>query len=105
MEYADAVLEKYRLVFNTLQAGYDTMIETSLDAEMSGKTRREQIWASMKQSFLKTTADMLKQWIIDEARKIIEESFGTETEDAFTGIIKERKKEKAKDREKDDSGK
>jgi cytoskeletal protein CcmA (bactofilin family) len=41
----------------------------------------------------------------DEARKIIEESFGSETEDAFTTIIKEKKKEKARDREKDDAGK
>jgi cytoskeletal protein CcmA (bactofilin family) len=41
----------------------------------------------------------------DEAKKIIEESFGTETEDAFTGIIKERKKEKAREKEKEDSGK
>lgn len=41
----------------------------------------------------------------DEARKIIEESFGTETEDAFSSIIKEKKKERAKEKEKDDSGK
>ncbi len=42
---------------------------------------------------------------VDEARKIIEESFGTETEDAFSSIIKEKKKERAKDKEKDDTGK
>jgi cytoskeletal protein CcmA (bactofilin family) len=41
----------------------------------------------------------------DEARKLIEDSFGTETEDAFTSIIKEKKKEKAREREKDDGGK
>jgi len=41
----------------------------------------------------------------DEARKIIEESFGTETEDAFSSIIKEKKKERAKEKEKEDSGK
>ena len=37
----------------------------------------------------------------DETRKVIEESFGTETEDAFSSIIKEKKREKA--REKDTS--
>ncbi len=42
----------------------------------------------------------------DEARRIIEDSFGTETEDAFTSIIKEKKKEKAREKEsKEDSGK
>jgi cytoskeletal protein CcmA (bactofilin family) len=41
----------------------------------------------------------------DDTRKIIEESFGTETEDAFTSIIKEKRKEKSKDKEKDDQGK
>ena len=42
----------------------------------------------------------------DEARRIIEDSFGTETEDAFTSIVKEKKKEKAREKEsKEDSGK
>ena len=41
----------------------------------------------------------------DDARKIIEESFGTETEDAFSGIIKEKKKEKAREKDRDESGK
>jgi cytoskeletal protein CcmA (bactofilin family) len=38
----------------------------------------------------------------DEAKKIIEESFGTETEEAFSTIIKDRKKEKARDREREE---
>jgi len=38
-------------------------------------------------------------------RKIIEESFGSETEDAFSTIIKEKKKERARDKEKDDPAK
>jgi cytoskeletal protein CcmA (bactofilin family) len=42
---------------------------------------------------------------IEDAKKIIEESFGTETEDAFSSIIKEKKKEKAKEKEKDEPGK
>jgi cytoskeletal protein CcmA (bactofilin family) len=42
---------------------------------------------------------------VDEARKIIEESFGTETEDAFSSIIKDKKKERAKEKEKEDPGK
>jgi cytoskeletal protein CcmA (bactofilin family) len=41
----------------------------------------------------------------EDARKIIEESFGTETEDAFSSIIKEKKKDKTRDKEKDESGK
>jgi cytoskeletal protein CcmA (bactofilin family) len=42
---------------------------------------------------------------VDEAKKIIEESFGTETEDAFSTIIKDKKKERAKEKEKEDAGK
>ena len=41
----------------------------------------------------------------EEAKKIIEDSFGTETEDAFSSLMKEKKKERAKDREKEESGK
>jgi cytoskeletal protein CcmA (bactofilin family) len=39
----------------------------------------------------------------EDARRTIEESFGTETEDAFSAIVKEKKKEK--NREKDEAGK
>ncbi len=41
----------------------------------------------------------------DEARKIIEDSYGTETEDAFSSIVKEKKREKAREKDKDDNGK
>jgi cytoskeletal protein CcmA (bactofilin family) len=40
----------------------------------------------------------------EDARRVIEESFGTETEDAFSAIVKEKKKEQ-RSREKDDAGK
>ena len=35
----------------------------------------------------------------DDAKKIIEESFGAETEEAFTSLLREKKKEKAKGKE------
>jgi cytoskeletal protein CcmA (bactofilin family) len=41
----------------------------------------------------------------DDTRKLIEESFGTETEDAFSTLIKEKKKEKGKDKEREEAGK
>jgi cytoskeletal protein CcmA (bactofilin family) len=41
----------------------------------------------------------------DEARKVIEDAFGSETEEAFTAIVKEKKKEKARDRDKEETGK
>jgi len=44
----------------------------------------------------------------EDARKVIEESFGTETEDAFSSIIKEKKREKARDKDtasREDTGK
>ncbi len=39
----------------------------------------------------------------DDARKMIEESFGTETEDSFSALMRDRKKERA--REKEEAGK
>jgi cytoskeletal protein CcmA (bactofilin family) len=41
----------------------------------------------------------------DDARKLIEESFGTDAEDAFSTVAKEKRKEKAGAREKEEAGK
>jgi cytoskeletal protein CcmA (bactofilin family) len=44
----------------------------------------------------------------EDTRKLIEEAFGTETEEAFTAMakdLKDRKKERSRDREKEDQGK
>jgi cytoskeletal protein CcmA (bactofilin family) len=41
----------------------------------------------------------------DDARKVIEDAFGSETEEAFTAIVKEKKKEKARDRDKEEPDK
>jgi cytoskeletal protein CcmA (bactofilin family) len=41
----------------------------------------------------------------DDAKKIIEDSFGTNTDDSFLSIMKDRKKDRAKEREKEDPGK
>jgi cytoskeletal protein CcmA (bactofilin family) len=42
---------------------------------------------------------------MEETRKIIEESFGSETEEAFSSIVKEKKREKSREKEKDEAGK
>jgi cytoskeletal protein CcmA (bactofilin family) len=39
----------------------------------------------------------------DEARKIVEDSFGTETEEAFSALMKEKKKEK-REKDKEEAG-
>jgi cytoskeletal protein CcmA (bactofilin family) len=41
----------------------------------------------------------------DDTRKAIEDSFGTETEDAFSSLAKEKKKDRSREKEKDESGK
>ena len=41
----------------------------------------------------------------DDARKMIEESFGAETEDSFSTLMREKKKERSKDREKEEATK
>ena len=41
----------------------------------------------------------------EEAKKIIEDSFGTETEEAFSTIIKDRKKDKTRDKEREEPAK
>lgn len=40
----------------------------------------------------------------EEARKLIEESFGAETEDAFSTLLREKKREKDKTKEKEEAG-
>ncbi|HET6486055.1 MAG TPA: polymer-forming cytoskeletal protein [Spirochaetia bacterium] len=41
----------------------------------------------------------------EEAKKIIEDSFGTETEEAFSTIIKDRKRDKTRDKEREEPAK
>ncbi len=41
----------------------------------------------------------------EDTRKMIEDSFGTETEEAFSSLMKERKREKTREKEKDETGK
>ncbi len=41
----------------------------------------------------------------EDARKMIEDSFGTDTEEAFSSLMKERKREKTREKEKDETGK
>lgn len=55
------------LALNTMVAGYDTFVNTILDKEMTGKERREAMWDSMKQYFVSTLADMLKEKAINIA--------------------------------------
>ncbi|HUX30944.1 MAG TPA: hypothetical protein VMV78_10020, partial [Thiobacillus sp.] len=54
-----------------LSSAYDTMVNTALDKEMSGKKRREAIWKSMSTSFLRTTSDMLKKSFAMHIRNIV----------------------------------
>jgi cytoskeletal protein CcmA (bactofilin family) len=41
----------------------------------------------------------------DDLKRVVEESFGPETEDSFATLIKERKKEKTREKDRDDLGK
>lgn len=41
----------------------------------------------------------------DDMRRVIEESFGTEAEEAFTSIVKEKKKERTREKDKEEAGK
>ena len=41
----------------------------------------------------------------EDAKKIIEESFGQDPEDAFGALLKEKKRERAREKERDDQGK
>ena len=41
----------------------------------------------------------------DDTRKLIEESFGSDAEEAFSTVVKEKKKEKTASREKEEAGK
>jgi cytoskeletal protein CcmA (bactofilin family) len=41
----------------------------------------------------------------EDARKMIEDSFGTDTEESFSSLMKERKREKAREKEREETGK
>jgi cytoskeletal protein CcmA (bactofilin family) len=41
----------------------------------------------------------------EDARKMIEDSFGTDTEESFASLMKERKREKAREKDRDETGK
>jgi len=41
----------------------------------------------------------------DDTKRLIEESYGTDTEEAFSTIVKEKKREKAKEKDREDAGK
>jgi hypothetical protein len=47
-----------------MEAGYDTFFNTITAEQLTGKDRWSMVWDSMKQSFVSTLAEMLKQYII-----------------------------------------
>ena len=78
MAWEDAVIAKWMesnttamLALGALGAAYDTFFDTILDKEMTGKERREEIWQSMKRSFLRNAADMLKRWAVMELKNLL----------------------------------
>ena len=65
-------LESYEQYYRSIESGYDTMMGTILDMEMTGKIRRELIWKSMQQGFVSMLGDLLKEWIKNQlAQKLI----------------------------------
>jgi len=78
LEHNEAVWEAWlarnvemQVLIAGLSSAYDTMVNTALDKEMSGKKRREAIWKSMSTSFLRTTGDMLKKSFAMHIRNIV----------------------------------
>lgn len=59
------------VMISGLSAAYDTMVDSALDKEMTGKKRREVIWKSMQQSFLRGAADMLKKYLVMHIKNLI----------------------------------
>jgi len=78
MEYEDAVLQHWMennevmmMGLIALEEAYDTFFNTILDKEMTGKQRREEMWKSMKKSFVKQTGEMIKFYIKNWLKSII----------------------------------
>jgi hypothetical protein len=78
LAWQDAVWEDYKnkhqeqmMLIRGLEAAWDTMVDTALDKEMTGKQRREEMWQSMKRSFLQTTSDMMKAWLGNHIRSLL----------------------------------
>ena len=51
------------------EAGYDQFWQSLIDADLHGKDRREQVWHSMKASFIKFSGDMIKEQIKNMNKK------------------------------------
>ena len=69
-EYLEWKMEKWEEehefemgMMDIMAAGYDTMINSLTDTEMTGKERREAIWESMKDSVIGVLGDILKESI------------------------------------------
>jgi TP901 family phage tail tape measure protein len=78
LAWQDAVWEDYKnkhqeqmMLIRGLEAAWDTMVDTALDKEMTGKQRREEMWQSMKRSFLQTTSEMMKAWLANHIRSLL----------------------------------
>jgi len=92
MEHQDAVLEHWMethelemAALDALSAGYDTLFETILDKEMTGKTRREMIWKSMQQTFVRGFGQIMKWYLTEWLKSML-------TSEATHGVILARMK-------------
>ena len=66
-------LEETSASYNAFFAGYDTFINNLIDKDIHGKKKRELIWASMQDAFIKFTGEIIKQWLIQQvAQKTVE---------------------------------
>lgn len=89
---AEAVMQYYfdqhemqGAFYETAMAGYDSFAAHLLDTEMSGKEKREAIWADMQQAFINSLANMLKKYV---ATKLTELMIDTTAEKAKTAAKK-----------------
>ena len=69
-EQKSAIMEKElferNLIYKSIEAGYDQLINTLTDAEMTGKERREKIWEATRNSFIRFAGELVKEYIKQE---------------------------------------
>jgi len=68
-EIALKQMEEQNALWNASFEAYDTFVDTMLDKSMTGAERQQKVWESFKNSIVKFSAEMLKDWIKNQILK------------------------------------
>jgi hypothetical protein len=77
-------LDSNRLIFGTIESGWNTLWQSISDTAMTGSDRVKAIWGSMKAAFFTTIGDMLKEEILVAGKSLFVHSQAETAKTAIT---------------------